>query len=84
MPGVEATARYEWASEVLDGAVKRPTERQVTVSDKIDRVLTHPLGGTLLFAAMMIVVFSRNFSLRSVAPASEQRVPSRERRWSCL
>jgi ferrous iron transport protein B len=61
VPGVEAMARYEWVGKLLDGTVKRPTERQVTKSDKIDRVLTHPFGGTLIFAVMMLLVFSAVF-----------------------
>jgi ferrous iron transport protein B len=61
VPGVEAMARYEWVGKLLDGTAKRPTERQVTKSDKIDRVLTHWLLGTSIFTSMMIIVFCAVF-----------------------
>src|SRR5687768_7279668 len=56
VPGVEAIARYQWAAEVLKGVVVRPKERRVTVSDSVDRVLTHWLLGTLVFLAVMALM----------------------------
>ena len=65
VPAVEAMARYGWIHQLLDGIVQRPSERPVTFSDKIDRILTHKLWGTLIFAALMLLVFSSIFTFAS-------------------
>jgi len=62
VPGVETTARYGWAHDVLRGVVKRPDEHKVTASDRIDRLLTHPFWGMALFVVVMVVVFQSMFT----------------------
>lgn len=57
VPAVEARRRYNWVRETLEGVVTHPTERPTTISDKIDRVLTHRVFGLVVFCAMMFVVF---------------------------
>jgi ferrous iron transport protein B len=69
IPGIEITARYHWARQVLDGVVTQPSRHVTTTSDRIDHVLTHRLWGTLVFAAVMLVVFQAVFSWSR--PASE-------------
>jgi ferrous iron transport protein B len=61
VPAVEAVARYGWVARVLEGVITRPARREVGRSDRIDRVLTHKLWGTLVFAALMLVVFQAIF-----------------------
>ncbi len=61
VPAVEAQSRYAWVARVLDGVVQRPAQRVVTPSDRIDRLLTHKLWGSLVFAAAMLLVFSSVF-----------------------
>ena len=61
VPAVEAQARYAWVADVLSGVVTRPPQRIVTGGDRIDRVLTHRVWGTVFFAAMMLLVFSSVF-----------------------
>ncbi|NIL98359.1 MAG: ferrous iron transport protein B [Planctomycetales bacterium] len=61
VPGVEAQARYAWVDRVLEGVVTRPDRRMQTWSDRIDAVLTHKLGGTLIFLVLMMVVFQSVF-----------------------
>ncbi|MBX6315166.1 MAG: ferrous iron transport protein B [Isosphaeraceae bacterium] len=61
VPAVEAMARYGWVARVLDGVVRRPERRPITAADRLDRVLTHRLWGTLIFAALMLVVFQAIF-----------------------
>ena len=61
VPAVEAQARYGWAERVLRGIVARPAERVVTASDRVDRLLTHKLLGTLVFVAAMLLIFSSVF-----------------------
>ena len=58
----ESESRYRWIDEVLDGALRDPEPLRKTRSDRLDRVLTHPLGGLLSFAAVMALVFQAIFS----------------------
>lgn len=57
VPAIEARVRYQWAREVLEGVVARPTSRPVTGSDKLDRFLTHRFAGLAVFAALMFLIF---------------------------
>jgi ferrous iron transport protein B len=61
VPAVEARARYGWVREAAVGCVERPAQRPVTWTDRIDRVLTHRAWGTLVFLALMFVVFEAIF-----------------------
>ncbi len=61
VPGVEARARFGWVRPVVAAAVTKPTVRAVTRTDKLDAVLTHKLWGTLVFLAMMALVFQSIF-----------------------
>jgi ferrous iron transport protein B len=63
VPAVEAIARYDWVARVLKGICRRPAEHRRTTSDRIDAVLTHKVWGTLVFAAIMAVLFSSIFIL---------------------
>jgi len=62
VPAVEAIARYGWVSETLSGVVQRPEQVTDTFTDRLDRVLTHRVWGTLIFAALMVIVFQAVFS----------------------
>ncbi|HET6878639.1 MAG TPA: ferrous iron transport protein B [Pirellulales bacterium] len=88
VPAVEALARYGWVAQVLDGVVTRPQVRLQTLGDRIDRLLTHRVWGSLFFLAMMIVVFQSVFRLAeypmewieaamgATAAGVEQRLPA--------
>lgn len=69
VPAVESIARYGWAMQVLSGVVSRPSERPVTASDRIDRVLTHRVWGTLVFVATMLLMFQAVFFVAGPASA---------------
>lgn len=58
----EIELRYRWVDEVLDGVLRDPEPLRVTRSDRLDRVLTHPLWGSLSFAVIMAFVFQSIFS----------------------
>jgi len=62
VPAVEAMARYGWVNDVLRDVVTRPTERKLSVSDRIDKILTHRVWGTAIFFLLMAVVFQAVFS----------------------
>ncbi|MDZ4779049.1 MAG: ferrous iron transport protein B [Planctomycetia bacterium] len=61
VPAVEAIARYGWVGRIIDGVVARPSRRPATRSDAIDRMLTHKVWGTLVFALAMMLLFSSIF-----------------------
>ena len=62
IPAAEATGRYGWVRQTLDGVVETPAEPPATASDRLDRVLTHRVWGTLAFAGLMFAVFQAIFS----------------------
>jgi ferrous iron transport protein B len=57
VPAVEARSRYAWIREATAGCVERPAHRPVTWTDRLDRVLTHRLWGTLFFLGLMFFLF---------------------------
>lgn len=87
VPAVEAMARYDWIARTLSGIVRRPNIHARTFSDRIDAVLTHKLAGTLIFVAVMALLFSSIFiwadplmgmvdaAVGSVAEFVEARMP---------
>ena len=70
VPAIEAMSRYEWVGRMLDGLVTRPAGRPVTGSDWLDKILTHKLWGALIFALMMLLVFSSVFMVAAPATAA--------------
>jgi ferrous iron transport protein B len=62
VPGVEARTRYAWIRQATAGCVQRPAQRLLTWTDRIDRVLTHRVWGTLVFLGVMFLVFEAIFS----------------------
>jgi ferrous iron transport protein B len=62
VPAIEARARYAWIRQAVAGCVRRPAQRAVTMTDRLDRVLTHRVWGTLLFLALMLTVFQALFT----------------------
>src|SRR5205823_8526733 len=57
VPGVEVRTRYTWIRAITNGCIARPAQRPVTATDRLDRVLTHKLWGTLIFLGLMFLVF---------------------------
>lgn len=62
VPAVEARTRYRWIREALTGCVERPEHRPVGWTDRLDRVLTHRIYGTIVFLVLMFVVFQSIFT----------------------
>lgn len=60
-PGTEVRQRYLWVKEILEDVVQRPERPVVTWSDRIDRVLTHKVGGAVFLLAVLYVVFQSIF-----------------------
>ncbi len=61
VPGVEARTRYAWIRQATADCIRRPAQRLVTWSDRLDRVFTHKFWGTLIFLAIMFAVFEAIF-----------------------
>ncbi len=62
LSAVEPIARYDWIRQILDGVVERRQERE-SWTDRVDRILTHRLWGTLVLAVVMLTVFVTLFRL---------------------
>ena len=62
VPKTLDTDRDAWIAGVLDGCVDIPDGLFESRSDRIDRYLTHPVSGTLVFAVVMTLVFQAIFS----------------------
>jgi ferrous iron transport protein B len=62
IPAIEARARYSWIREATAGCIERPEKRPVSWTDRIDRVMTHKVWGTLIFLVLMFVVFQAIFT----------------------
>jgi ferrous iron transport protein B len=61
VPAIEARTRYGWIRQAVAGAVRKPAARVVTGSDRLDRVFTHKLWGTVIFLALMFGLFEAIF-----------------------
>ena len=59
-----ADARLDWTAGILRGLDMHAVDH-VTVSDRIDRVLLHPVIGVLVFLAVLFVVFQATTTLAS-------------------
>jgi ferrous iron transport protein B len=62
VPAVEAKTRYAWIRQATSGCIERPAKRPVTSTDRLDRVLTHRIWGTLIFLVLMFIVFQAIFT----------------------
>ncbi len=61
LPPEDVEARAAWAASVLDAVVHvRPGRNALT--EAVDRVVLHPLAGTLLFTAVMVLFFQLIFA----------------------
>ncbi|MFO0871615.1 MAG: ferrous iron transport protein B [Pirellulales bacterium] len=82
VPGVEAMSRYQWVGRVLEGVVQRPARRPVTLGDRVDRVLTHRVWGTLVFVLLMAFIFQSVFWVAEPASAAIDWVKSWLANWT--
>lgn len=64
----ETASRIAWASATAQAGVDVPkvTSRDATLTDRIDAVATHPIGGVIVFLAIMTALFWAIFSLATV------------------
>jgi ferrous iron transport protein B len=62
IPAGEAKARFGWVRNIVSAAVTKPAVRPVSRSDRIDRILTHRVWGTLFFLFVMAMLFQGIFA----------------------
>ncbi|HAV61040.1 MAG TPA: ferrous iron transport protein B, partial [Verrucomicrobiales bacterium] len=58
--------RYGRIAEICGRVVSAATLPGETFSDRLDRIVTHKVWGTLIFAAIMLLIFQTIFSFASV------------------
>jgi ferrous iron transport protein B len=58
-----ARARYEHIGRICSQAVRQTSERKDSLSDRIDRVVMHPVWGVPIFLGLMYLVFTLTFTL---------------------
>ncbi|MBN2445257.1 MAG: ferrous iron transport protein B [Phycisphaerae bacterium] len=61
-PLIEVQARYAWVNDVVGGVIMRPDRPIETWSDRIDSILTHPVGGMVALILVLYGVFWSLFS----------------------
>ncbi len=59
---LEAELRYGWIADVCDRCVERTPGGGRTLTDRIDAVVLHRIGGPLIFVALMALVFQSIFT----------------------
>jgi len=60
-----AGARYEWVARIIRAAVVEPKVTRVGMTARLDRVLTHPLWGTLTLITILGGVFWLTYKVGS-------------------
>jgi ferrous iron transport protein B len=68
--GQAAQLRYAWIDQLLEGCVRQPAQLHTTRSDRLDRVTTHRVWGTLVFLAINALIFQAIF--RWAAPLMDR------------
>jgi ferrous iron transport protein B len=60
-----AGGRYEWIGRMVRAAIIRPRAGQVTLTDRLDRVATHPLWGLLSLLGILGLAFWATYAVGS-------------------
>ena len=61
LPPTDRGERAAWAESIGDHVIEAPPDRH-SLTARVDRVVLHPLWGSLLFAAVMVTFFQLIFS----------------------
>jgi ferrous iron transport protein B len=62
-----ARSRYEWISRIVRAAVEKPRAGQVTRTEMVDRLATHPVYGVVLLLAVVGLIFWLTYTLGTPA-----------------
>lgn len=55
-------ARYDLAAKISEASIDRDAEPPVSITDRIDKVLMHPVLGVVVFVSVMAVLFQSMFA----------------------
>jgi ferrous iron transport protein B len=58
-----AGARYEWIGRMIRVAVVKPQISRVGLTPRLDRVLTHPIYGTIMLVGLLGMIFGLTYSI---------------------
>ncbi|WP_420388483.1 ferrous iron transport protein B [Roseivirga sp.] len=58
----EVLGRYALISEVVDRNIKTESEKKLSLSQRIDQVVTHKVFGYLIFTAILLIIFQAIFA----------------------
>ncbi len=62
---MECNARYAWAKDRLSGVISDASSDSHRITDRLDAVLTHRVGGLICFVAVMFLIFQSIYSFAS-------------------
>ncbi|MCX6031894.1 MAG: ferrous iron transport protein B [Chloroflexi bacterium] len=60
-----ASGRYQWIGRMVRAAVRRPRPGEITLTDRLDHVLTHPVAGLGALLAVLGLTFWLTYALGS-------------------
>lgn len=63
---VAVESRYEWIQSVCAQVVTQTHRSDMTLSDKIDRVVTHKFWGFIIFLGIMTIIFQTIFAWANI------------------
>ncbi|MHC1740809.1 MAG: ferrous iron transport protein B [Anaerolineaceae bacterium] len=66
---VVASGRYNWIGDIVRSVVEKPKLGQISVTERLDRVATHPVWGLFVLAGILGLVFWLTFTIGSPAQA---------------
>ena len=58
-----ASGRYEWIGRMVRAAVANPRAGQVTITDRLDRLTTHPVLGLIILLAVLGLLFWLTYAI---------------------
>ncbi|MGC8874730.1 MAG: ferrous iron transport protein B [Chloroflexia bacterium] len=81
-----AGGRYDWIGRMVRAAVVRPRAGHITLTERIDRVATHPFWGLVLLGAVLAVTFWLTYAIalpiqRWLGNVLVQRIAERVATW---
>jgi ferrous iron transport protein B len=60
-----ASSRYNWIGEIIQDTVEKPKMGQISITERLDRVATHPVWGLFVLAGVLGLVFWLTFTIGS-------------------
>ncbi|MBN1484038.1 MAG: ferrous iron transport protein B [Chloroflexia bacterium] len=78
-----AGGRYDWIGRMIRAAVVRPRVGRITMTERIDRIATHPFWGLLLLAGVLALVFWLTYTVAApIQDWMERAIVQDFARWS--